>query len=263
MSRLQWPLRVAWSAGTFHLKQVAVDEFVLFNIALQPLFIALLAIYMLRETPGFQAIYVLVGSAMTGLWTGTLFFNTNSILAERWVGSLEYIVGSVTHLATVVLGKSIVNVLLSLTSMLFCYPLAAFVFGFPLTIADPIGFAVSIGLTVLALVSLGMLIAPLMALRPGSEIWLNVLEFPMYIVGGFLFPVALLPAWTTPISFALAPYWAARALHATSSGGAPGEEVILSWGMLIASSVLYWFLSAWLFRVVLRQTLIEASLSRQ
>lgn len=263
MNRLAWYLRVIWTTGRMYLKQVAVDEFVLFNIALQPLFIALLAIYMLRDTAGFQAIYVIVGSAMTGLWTGTLFFNTNGILAERRSGSLEYIVGSATHPATIVVGKSIVNVLLSLTSMLFCYPLAAFVFGYAITIAEPLAFGVSVVLTVVALISLGMVIAPLMALRPGSEVWLNVFEFPMYIVGGFLFPVALLPAWTTPISYALAPYWAARALHATSSGSSAMEEVFLSWGMLIASSVIYWFLSAWLFRIVLRQTLVEASLFRQ
>ncbi len=256
-------LRVIWIAGRMYLKQIAVDEMVLFGIALQPLFVALLAIYMLRGTPGFQAIYVIVGSAMTGLWSGTLFFNTNSILAERWSGSLEYLVGSPTHLATVVVGKSIVNVLLSLTSMLFCYPLAALVFGYPLAISEPAAFGISVILTVVALISLGMVIAPLMALRPGSEVWLNTLEFPMYIVGGFLFPVALLPAWTTPLSYALAPYWAARALHATSSGGASLEEVFLCWRMLIASSVIYWFLSAWLFRVVLRRTLIEASLLRQ
>ncbi|MCL4394021.1 MAG: ABC transporter permease [Chloroflexi bacterium] len=263
MSRLEWYLRVTWTTGRMYLAQVAVDQFAVSGIVLQPLFVALLAIYMLRDTPGFQAIYVIVGSGMTGLWTGTLFFNTNGILAERWSGSLEYIVGSSTHLSTIVVGKSTVNVLLSLTSMLFCYPFAAYVFGYSISINEPLAFGVSLVLTALALLSLGMVIAPLMALRPGSEIWLNVFEFPMYIVGGFLFPIALLPAWTTPISYALAPYWAARALHATSSGAATLEELVLCWGMLIASCVIYWFLSAWLFRTVLRRTLIEASLSRQ
>jgi ABC-2 type transport system permease protein len=82
----------------------------------------------------------------------------------------------------------------------------------------------------------------------------------MYIVGGFLFPVILLPAWTTPISYALSPYWAARALHATSSGDVPLTDVYLSWGLLIGFSVLYWFISAWLFRVLLRRAREQATL---
>ncbi len=246
-----------------YLKQIAVDEMVLFGIAFQPLFIALLAIYLLRDTPGFQAIYVVVGSGMTGLWSNSLFFNTNSILAERWNGALEYLVGSVTHLGTVVLGKSAVNVLLSLLSMLFCYPLAAWLFGYPLAVADPLGFAVSVVLTVVAFLSLGMVIAPLMALQPGSEMWLNALEFPMYVLGGFLFPVALLPGWTEPFSYALAPYWAARALHDTSSGATPSGDLFISWGMLLVFSAIYAVLSVWLFRVVLRRTLVDGSLSRQ
>ena len=99
-----------------------------------------------------------------------------------------------------------------------------------------------------------------MSTNPGATVWANALEFPMYIVGGFLFPVLLLPAWTTPISYVLAPYWAARALHASSSGNAPFSDVLLSWVLLIVFSVAYWFISAWLFRVLLRRAKQEATL---
>ena len=115
----------------------------------------------------------------------------------------------------------------------------------------------------LALISLGLVIAALMSTNPGATVWANALEFPMYILGAFLFPVLLLPVWTTPISYALAPFWAARALHATSSGGVPLSEVFLSWVLLIAFSVLYWFISAWLFRVLLRRAKEEATLGLQ
>ena len=85
----------------------------------------------------------------------------------------------------------------------------------------------------------------------------------MFIVGGFLFPVILLPTWTTPISYVLAPFWAAQALHATSSGGASLGYVLLCWGLLVGFSVLYWFISAWLFRVLLRRAREEATLGLQ
>jgi ABC-2 type transport system permease protein len=136
-------------------------------------------------------------------------------------------------------------------------------FDFRLTVAHPLLFFLSLLLTVLALISLGLVIAPLMSTNPGATVWANALEFPMYILGGFLFPVLLLPAWTTPLSYILAPFWAARALHATSSGGVPLSQVFVSWGLLIAFSVAYWFISAWLFRVLLRRAREEATLGLQ
>jgi len=256
-------LRVIWTVFYLHLKQVAVNSFVIISVIVQPLIIALLAIYLLRDTEGFQAIYVIVGSAVAGLWTGTLSFSTFNIQSERWAGTLENIIGSPTHLATIIIGKTLANTTMSLSSMLFSYPMAAFLFGYRLTIAHPFLFAVSLLLTVMALMSLGMVIAPIMSLNVGTALWSNALEFPMYILGGFLFPIALLPAWTTPLSYALSPYWAARALHATSSGGVPLNDVFISWGLLVGFSVLYWFISAWLFRVVLRRAREEVTLGIQ
>jgi ABC-2 type transport system permease protein len=256
-------LRVIWTVFRMHLKQVAVNSFVIISVIVQPLIIALLAIYLLRDTEGFQAIYVIVGSAIGGLWTGTLSFSTFNIGFERRAGTLESIIGSPTHLATVIIGKTLANTVMSLSSMLFSYPIAALLFGYRLTVAHPFLFAVSLLLTVLAMISLGMVIAPLMAVNVGAGVWVNVLEWPMYILGGFLFPVSLLPAWTTPISYALSPYWAARALHATSSGGLPLSDVFTSWGLLVGFSVVYWFISAWLFRVLLRRAREEATLGLQ
>jgi len=85
----------------------------------------------------------------------------------------------------------------------------------------------------------------------------------MYILAGFMFPIALLPGWTTPISYALAPYWAARALHATSSGNVSLSEVFLSWGMMLLFSVIYLLLSGWLFRVMVHKARVDATLSLQ
>jgi ABC-2 type transport system permease protein len=256
-------VRVIATIFVLHLKQVAVDLFVIFTVIIQPLLVALLAIYMLRNTEGFQAIYVIVGSAMTGLWSGTVFFNSHNVQFERWAGTLEAIVGSPTSLATVVVGKSVANTIMSLSSMLFSYPLAAFLFGFQLSVAQPFLFAASLVLTVVALLSVGLVIAPIMAIDPGATHWVNALEFPMFILGGFLFPVLLLPAWTTPLSYALPPYWAARVLHATSSGGATLGEVLMTWALLLGFSVIYWIVAAWLFRVLMRRARQEATLGFQ
>lgn len=256
-------LRVLGTVFVLHLKQMAVDSWVLFTVIVQPLIVAILAIYMLRDTEGFQAIYVIVGSAMTGLWSGTIYISSRGIDTERWSGTLEEIVGSPTPVTLVITGKALANVMLSLGSMLFSYPVAAIFFGFRLNIAEPLLFLVSLGLTVVALISMALVIAPIFSMNPGSFIWANALEFPVYILGGFLFPILLLPAWTTPISYALSPYWAARALHDASSVGVPIADVFVSWSLLGVSSIVYWIISAWLFRVLLWRARVEATLGVQ
>lgn len=256
-------MRVIWIVFLTYLKQIAVDSFVIFTVVIQPIIVALLAIYMLRETAGFQAIYVIVGSAMTGLWSGTLFFSSFNISFERWTGNLENIVGSPTHLATVILGKSLANTTVSVSSMFLGYFVAVLLFGFQITIAQPLYFIISMILAIVAMLSFSMVIAPFMAVNLGARVWVNALEFPMFILGGFLFPILLLPGWTTPISYALSPYWAAQALHASSSGQAPINDIFFYWAMLIIFSILYIFISAWLFRILLYQAREEATLGYQ
>lgn len=256
-------LRIVWVIFVLQLKQVILDVFVLFTVIVQPLLVALLAIYMLRDTPGFQAIYVIVGSALTGLWGGTIYFAARGTEAERWTGTLEETIGSPTPLAMVITGKGLASLVLALGSMLISYPVAAFSFGLRLTITEPILFAVSLGLTVVAFMAMALFIAPIFSLNLGSAVWSNPLEWLIYALSGFLFPIALLPTWISPISYLLSPYWAARALHLTSSGGGSPIEVWMSWGFLLLSSIVYILIARWLFRVMLHRARIEATLGMQ
>jgi ABC-2 type transport system permease protein len=246
-----------------HLKQVAVDLFVIFTVIIQPLIVATLAIFMLRDTEGFEAIFVIVGSGLTGLWSGTLFFSAFNINAERWTGTLESIVASPTSLMTVVIGKSLANTVMSVSSMIFGYALVSNIFDFELNVANTGAFMISLILGLASLVSLGLVIAPFMSMNLGAHVWVNAMEFPVFTLAGFLFPIALLPAWVTPISYLLAPYWAARALHETSSGAVDMNQVLFSWSMLILFTALNMLLSRALFKKLLFKARVDATLGLQ
>ncbi|HUS70890.1 MAG TPA: ABC transporter permease [Anaerolineae bacterium] len=254
-------LRVVRTTFELDVKQQAVDLFMIFGVLIQPLLIAIMAIYMLLERDASRGIYVVVGSGMTGLWTSLLFRGTFNINAERFMGTLEGIVASPSSLATVVMGKTLASVTMSLLSMIFSYGLASLIFRFPLSVAQPVPFCLSLLITVLAFISFGLLISPLMAINLSLSGWVNALEYPMYILGGFLFPILLLPGWSNPLSYVLAPYWAARVLHATSSGGATLADILLSWTMMLILGGIYVGASYRLFRIVLRRARVDATLS--
>ncbi len=254
--------RVTAAAFEMALRQTLRDSFVLFAVIIQPIIIALLALWMLRERGGDYAIFVVVGSGLTGLWSGVLTVSGHNVTGERWTGTLELLVGLPTPMAVIVFGKNLANVVLSFASMLVGYAFVSIVIGRPLPIADPLGFTISVLLTLTSLVALGLILAPLFLVNPEVRSWQNAVEFPVYMLGGFLFPIALLPGWTTPLSYALAPYWASQALHATSSGES-AETVLVSWGMMLVLTALYVVIAARLFSVMLRRVREEATLNVQ
>lgn len=260
LSGFRQDLRVIGLTFEITLKMIAVDSFVLFGILIQPLIIAVLAIWMLTPKDPTQAIFVVVGSGMTGLWSTLLFIGGNSITRERWTGTLESLVAQPTPLAYILIGKNLASVLQSLLSMVASYTLAAVLFDMQLRIVQPLAFGVSLLFTVFSFVAFGLIIAPVFLLNPAVQQWQNAMEFPVYILAGFLFPIALLPGWTTPVSYLLAPYWAARALHATANGRATPGELALCWGMMALFGILYLVFSRFLIRVILRKARAEATL---
>ena len=75
----------------------------------------------------------------------------------------------------------------------------------------------------------------------------------MYILGGFLFPISILPSWTTFVSYLLSPYWAAQALHTVSQPTLDMGILLLYWGFLVFWSGVNIGLSLWLFQITLHR----------
>jgi ABC-2 type transport system permease protein len=258
--RLMSNLRVAAMSCEMALKHAATDSFIIFAVFLQPLIIALLGLYMLRDRGGDYAIFVVVGSGLTGLWSSLLFVSGGSLNQERWSGTLESLVGMPTSLEVIVLGKNLAYVTQSMGSMVLAYALASLLFGTPLVVAQPIAFLISIVFTMISFVCFGLLLAPMFVANPDIRNFVNGLEYPMYILAGFLFPIALLPGWTTPFSYVLAPYWAAEALHAASAGSGTLSTLALDWGIMLLLGAIYVLIGRWLFRAFLRKARQDATL---
>jgi ABC-2 type transport system permease protein len=77
----------------------------------------------------------------------------------------------------------------------------------------------------------------------------NSLEYPVWLASGLLFPIAVLPGWSHPISWCLATTWGMRALLHGALGGEVWRDLAMC-GVLtivyaaIAISILDRFLDA-------------------
>ncbi|HET6595777.1 MAG TPA: ABC transporter permease, partial [Anaerolineales bacterium] len=223
----------------------------------------LLGLWMLKDKGADAAMFVVVGSGLTGLWSSLLFISGNSINNERWSGTLESLVAIPTPFEVIVFGKNLANVIQSLLSMVLGYLVAVFAFGYSLDVQQPLLFAVSVVFAVIAFISFGLIIAPIFVMNPGVRAWQNAMEFPIYVFGGFLFPIALLPGWTTPISYLLPPYWAAVALHGTSTGGAALNQTLFAWGMMVLFSLIDLLIASRLFKLMLYKARADATLGME
>jgi len=246
-----------------NIRQQMTDGFILFTVLFQPIIIALLGLWMLQDKGPDAAMFVVVGSGLTGLWSSLLFISGNSINFERWTGTLESLVAIPTPFEVIVFGKNLANVTQSLLSMVLGYLVATLAFGYSLDIGQPVLFAASVVLAVIAFISFGLIIAPVFVMNPGVRAWQNAMEFPVYVLCGFLFPIALLPGWTTPVSYLLPPYWAAVALHGTSTGGASLNETLFAWGMLLLFSLIDLLIASRLFRLMLYKARADATLGME
>jgi ABC-2 type transport system permease protein len=84
-----------------------------------------------------------------------------------------------------------------------------------------------------------------------------MLEFPLWLICGFMIPLSLLPGWVRPISFILGPTWGVRAVHEAATGGS-------AWGamlMALALSAVYGVIGVWVSGRVLRSARANATLA--
>ena len=246
-----------------NIRQQMMDGFIVFTVLFQPIIIALLGLWMLKDKGADAAMFVVVGSGLTGLWSSLLFISGGSINSERWSGTLESLVAIPTPFEVIVFGKNLGNVVQSLLSMVLGYIVAAFAFGYSLEIQQPLLFVISLVLAIIAFISFGLIIAPVFVMNPNVRAWQNAMEFPVYVLGGFLFPIALLPGWMTPVSYLLPPYWASVALHGTSTGGASFQETLFAWGMMLLFSLIDLLIASRLFKVMLYKARADATLGME
>ena len=205
-----------------HLKMQAVSAFEGVLQLLWPLFFATIAFLMFRVSGDPEAmVYAGIGASVMGIWSTIATTASSALQRERSMGTLEHLVSSPTPLALSLLPITAAMATLGLYSMAATLLWGWVVFDIPLRIADPGAFALSVVLVILSVSLVGFLLS-VAAVRYRTAWALgNMLEYPGWLVCGFLIPVKLLPAWVAPLAFALPPTWGMEAIRQAAAGEDP------------------------------------------
>jgi ABC-2 type transport system permease protein len=85
----------------------------------------------------------------------------------------------------------------------------------------------------------------------------NMLEFPIALVCGVMVPLSLLPGWSNPIGWVLAPTWGVRAIRRAALGGDAVTPIVLC----LALGAVYVVLGAVFIQILERRARERATLS--
>jgi ABC-2 type transport system permease protein len=222
-------LRLLGIGWLFHMKMLTRSAFNSFLGVVYPLFFATVAFFMFRagDDPK-PLLYASLGAAVMGIWGATSTAAGNALARERWHGTLELLVAAPVHFSLVLLPVTVAMATIGIYSMVTTLLWGWLVFGIDVQVGDPLAFTLAVPATVVSIGALGFLLA--VAFVRFRQAWAlgNMLEYPVWLVSGFLVPLSLFPGWVRPFSWALAPTWGINAIRDAALGGSPYTDVAMA-----------------------------------
>ena len=219
-----------------------------------PVVFALAAFEMYRFSSPVLVLFSILGAGMMSMWAQTLYGSGWATGQDREFGTLEPTLGAPVSYVWVVGGRVVWNTISGLIGGAVVLAVVGGAYGAPLPIRDPLTFVALFLLVMAALSTVGLLFSAVFVYSRYAGFVQNIGEFAFYVVTGCMFPVALLPGWTLPVSLAFPPTWALDALRSATFPGYGG----LPWGLTgdllgtVGLSVLYLAVSVGLYRYVTR-----------
>ena len=192
---------------------------------LWPLFFATVAFLMFRAGAGGESlVFASFGAAVMGIWSSTSTSAGSAMQRERWHGTLELLVtraGALRRGPPPGDGRDVGAGPLQHGRHTL---ISRFVFGVDLPFEQPLSFAVALVATVVSIGAMGFLLAVSFVRYRTAWALGNLLEYPVWLIAGFLVPLTILPGWVRPFSWVLAPTWGVDAIREAATGGGPGPR---------------------------------------
>jgi ABC-2 type transport system permease protein len=241
-----------------HLKMLAASVFDGIFQVIWPLFFATTAflVYRQADDPAVM-VYAGLGSAVMGIWSVVATTTSRLLQRERWLGTLELLVAAPTRFALVLVPITTAMASLGLYSLTATLLWGWLLFGITVPVASPVLFVLAIVVSIFSIALIGFLLSVAVVRYRTAWAMGNLLEYPGWLVCGFLVPLTIFPTWVGWIAYALPPTWGMQAIRSAASGGSPWRDVLLCLGL----GLVYGLVGALLSETVLRSARRHATLS--
>jgi ABC-2 type transport system permease protein len=251
-------LRMLVVAYWLHLKMIAVSVFDGIFQVVWPLFFATTAFLIYRQSDNPHVmVYAGLGASVMGIWSVVTTTASGLLQRERWIGTLELLVAAPTRFALILVPITTAMASLGLYSLVSTLLWGWLLFGVTVPVASPVLFALSIIASIFSIALIGFLLSVAVVRYRTAWALGNLLEYPGWLLCGFLIPVTLFPRWVGWISYALPPTWGMRAIREAASGGSPWLPILAC----LALGAAYGLVGALISESVLRSARRHATLA--
>jgi ABC-2 type transport system permease protein len=251
-------IRAFVSGMRIHLIQFVRNPFDIAGVVLWPIVYASIAYYLLdaKNDPSLL-LSASLGAAVMLMWSLVVIGSAGALEQQRWLGTLELLVASPTRFALILVPVTTAMASLGLFSLGCTLLWGWLLFGITVPIESPLAFALSVMVSIFSVALLGFLLSVAVVRYRTAWAMGNLLEYPGWLLCGFLVPLALFPGWVTWIAYALPPTWGMAPIRASASGVSPWRDILVCLGLGLA----YGLVGALVSEGVLRSARRHATLS--
>jgi ABC-2 type transport system permease protein len=241
-------LRLVWRQMNVQLRIRTLNWYTLLLFILQPAMFSGVGMLLSHAAghPVPDLVYTVIGGGIMGMWSGLVFTSTFDITRDRRDGTLELIVGSPTSLGTVEAIRTFTNVVAGLVSISAAFLVALLVFHYSLAGINLFGALVSLLMIIFAMWCIGVCLANFVAWSRLTGAVADLLEIPVAVLCGFMYPIRVLPSWMQAISAVIPVRWALQALDASLIGSHDTAFLLENWAVALLISLLFLALNRWL-----------------
>nr|AGZ94020.1 ABC-2 type transporter [Streptomyces sp. MMG1612] len=185
----------------------------LMSLAVTPLYaLIFLAITEHAGRSGLTA-YAVVAPPVMALWSMALFVSGGIVDSERSGGTLEALLATPASLTAVISARIGAVTLISLVGVPESWLVARLLFDVRLPVPHPALLTVVLLCTGLATAGTATAVSVLFVLARAARAYQNSLTYPLYILGGVIVPVSLLPDWLHPLTRLVFLSWSSALLR--------------------------------------------------
>jgi ABC-2 type transport system permease protein len=212
-----------------HVLQFTRNAFDISGVVLWPILYASIAYYLLDAKNDPELLLsASLGAAVMAMWSIVVIGSSGALENQRWLGTLELLVAAPVPFAITLAPITIASGIVGGYSLLSTLVWGRLLFGIPVTIDQPLAFAVAVPACVLAIGMLGLVTAAtFIVYRAAFSLGVSM-QYPVWIATGLMVPLSVLPDFVGPISWFLAPTWGFRAIREAALGGTPWGDIALS-----------------------------------
>jgi len=249
------------TSATLQMKQTFSRNMFRFVMLVQPLIFGTILYLMFKDSDVKNFVsHIILGTGLITIWGTIVYSSASDIGRERWMGTLAIINCAPVKFIVIMSGKIFGNVLLGIFSMVYSSLFIVMVYGVEFHIEHVFYFVLTMMVTILSFMAISMLLAGLLTLSRQVRVFMNALDYPIYILCGLVFPIDLLPPFFRIISYGLTPTWAKQLLQLSTTQIIDLHSFYFKLSILTFLTIIYFLIAIYFFKLIDKKARINATL---